>query len=80
MRVKGGGLGARERNTFKSIPWSVSVMGNRRTCYFQHLGAVALFLCPCLMYALLASLLSKNCSSTAKGETEHGAHWSLMQD
>lgn len=52
---------------------------DHRACYPQHLGVVVLFICPYLMYAPLASLLSENCSSAAKGETENSAHWSLTQ-
>lgn len=33
VRMKDGGLGARGKNTFKSLPWSVLEMGNHRTCY-----------------------------------------------
>lgn len=79
MRVKGGGLGARGRNAFKSVPWNVLVIGNDRTCYLQHPGAV-LLLCCCLMYSPLVFLLSEKCSSAAKEDSEHGAHWSLLQD
>lgn len=77
VSVKAGGLGARGRNTFKSLPWSVLVMGNHRTCYLQ--GA-ALLLCPSLMYTPLVFLPSEKCCSAAKGEFEHSAHWTLLQD
>lgn len=77
---EGEGWGAMGRNTFRSLPWSGLVMGNHRTSYLQHLGAVVLFLCPYLTYALLAPLLSENCSSAGKGGTEPGAPWSLIRD